>query len=281
MLVAGRGRRRARARRAPRSRSASPSCVAEALDAPHELEPALAEDLAAFRLDTRPRRPARRRPPAPSPSAPAPPAPSSRGRRRHAASSRTAASTGVRTPQGRGAGGRGRRRRRPVELRARRPDGRLAAGRPVVGRQRRAAARAARRATRSRRPASRTSRPERRPRPAVQPRHPRRRLRARLDLPARAAGARPSSRPRCSSAARASSRAGRHPRRLGPRLRAPAEPDGRPLLGPLARHRGSVRGHRPRPVGRLARPRLGAPRRRRGPRPQPAAIPPELAARGF
>ena len=255
-----------------------PELAAEALDAPHELEPALAEDLAAFRLDTG----------RPVPPAAATRAFAARAREAGAEIREGVAATpvveggravGVRTPQGRGARRRGRRRRRPVERRARRPHRRLAAGRAVVGRQRRAPpqppAAPLDRGDRHREPEDLG----RRRRPAVQHRHPRRRLRPRLDVPARAAG------PRRARARPARARhalhppAGRHPRRLGPRLRAPASPDGRPLLGPLATQGLFLAtGHGPWGVSLgpgsarlVADAVLG----------KPAEIPPELAATRF
>ena len=176
------------------------------------------------------------------------------------------------------AGGRGRRRGRPVDAGAGRPVRRLAADRAAVGRRRGGPAGDAA-AARARGGGHRGAcRPARRSAAALQPRHDRRRVGARLDLPARAPG-----RGRARAAAAPSAAPASSPRSPRPRpasVRACARPlsaDGLPLLG-RAPGRDDVfvaAGHGP--VGRLARPRLGPARRR----PRAAAAPPARRRRSI
>ena len=133
-----------------------PELRAETLDAPHEAEPALAEDLAGFLIHT---------------GRPVPPAAATQAfaaRAQHAGAEilvGTAATpvssdgrvTGVRTSKGEQPAGAVVVAAGPWSSARRRPDRQLAPRRAAVGRQRRAAPPAPRRATRSRRAGSRTS----------------------------------------------------------------------------------------------------------------------------
>ena len=147
-----RGRRGARAHRAPTSPRASPSCAPRRVD-PHEAEPALAEGLAGYRLDT---------------GRPVPPAAATHAfaaRARAAGAELARGHSGHAVADGRDrrahrrrrrARRRRRRRRRPVDLRARRPHRRVAARRARCGASTSSCGSPSRRATRSRRAASRT-----------------------------------------------------------------------------------------------------------------------------
>ena len=133
-----------------------PELRAETLDAPHEAEPALAEDLAGFLIHTG----------RPVPPAAATQAFAARAQRAGAeilvGTAATPVSgdgrvTGVRTLEGRAARRRRGRRRRPVELRARRPHRRAGVPSRRCGASTSSCASRVPHATRSRRAGSRTS----------------------------------------------------------------------------------------------------------------------------